>query len=151
MDKQYLYNSSTYQSCLERLDKIEENTPAQWGKMNAAQMFAHCAEAQEVLNGKALGKTPFFIKIFAPFIKKLVLSEKPYRKNGPTHPKYKQLSPKNFTEEKSRLLDSLKNFVETPAQEADQNTHPLFGKLSHEEKGWASYKHLHHHLEQFGA
>lgn len=149
MEKKNLYKSDIHQECLERIDKLTADTQPQWGKMSAAQMLSHCAEIQEVTNGKELKGTPFIVKIFKGFIKKMVINEKPYPKSTQTHPQYKQRDDKDFEEEKARLKKALQNFVDNESR-AEEIKHTLFGEMTADEKGWAMYKHLDHHLKQFG-
>lgn len=149
MEKKNLYKQEVHKECLDRIDQISQDTQPQWGKMSAAQMFAHCAEIQEVTNGRELKGTPFIVKLFKGFIKKMVLSEKPYPKSTQTHPQYKQHNDKDFEEEKARLKKALQNFVDNESR-AEEIKHTLFGTMSREEKEWAMYKHLDHHLTQFG-
>lgn len=141
-----LFQSKVYQSCIARIDQIHPDTSPKWGKMTPAQMFSHCAEVQEVLNGKELKNTPFIAKLFKGMIRKMVVGEKDYPKNSQTHPQYKQRETKNFEEEKSRLLAAIGEFV----KEETEGQHTLFGVMTAEERGWAAYKHLNHHLIQFG-
>jgi hypothetical protein len=145
-EKPNIFDPKVYESLIARFQKIEANTTPLWGKMNAAQMFAHCTEVQEVCNGKALEKTPFFLKLFKGFIKKSVLNDKPYPKGSPTHNQYVISSQKDFDTEKKRFLDSLARFVNNTGS----INHSLFGEMSPEERSWSIYKHNIHHLEQFG-
>jgi len=115
--------------------------------MNAAQMFSHCAEIQEVANGKDLKGTSLFIRIFARMVRKLVLSDKPFSRNVGTHPQYIQASERNFELEKLRLLAAVDSFGDAGPRPLK---HPLFGHMSADECGWSCYKHLDHHLTQFG-
>ena len=145
--KPNIFEPKVYENLKARFEKIEVNTTPRWGKMNAAQMFAHCTEVQEACNGKALENTPFFLKLFKGFIKKSILNDKPYPKGSPTHQQYVVNSQKDFDIEKQQFLDSLANFVKNTGSAK----HTLFGKMSPEERSWAIYKHSVHHLEQFGA
>ncbi len=149
MEKKSLYSPEVYQNCLSRIEELTAETKPQWGSMSAAQMLAHCAEIQEVFNGKELKNTPFIAKLFKGMIRNMVVSEKPYPKNLRTHPQYKQTIDRDFETEKKRLLGSLDKFVNMDEEEAKQIKHPLFGKMTAEEKGWGTYKHLEHHLDQF--
>lgn len=115
--------------------------------MDVAQMFAHCAEVQEVANGKDLKGTPLIIRIFARLVRKMVLSDQRFSRNARTHPQYIQASDRNFELEKLRLLAALDSFVDAGPRPLK---HPLFGHLSAEECGWSCFKHLDHHLTQFG-
>ena len=117
--------------------------------MTAAQMLAHCAEVQEVGNGnRKLEGTPFLVRLFGPLIRRMVVSEKPYPRDARTHPQYEQREPRDFERETARLLVQLTAFRAT--EQESPVRHPIFGVLSHEERGWAAYKHLDHHLRQFG-
>lgn len=144
--KPNLFEPNVYEDLKARFEKITATSTPLWGKMNAAQMFAHCTEVQDVCNGKALENTPFFLKLFKGFIKKSVLNDKPYPKGSPTHQQYVVSSQKDFDTEKQRFLDSLAAFVNNTGS----IEHTLFGKMSPEERSWAIYKHHVHHLEQFG-
>lgn len=141
-----LFEETTYQLFLDRIDKIQASSQPLWGTMSAAQMFAHCTEVQEACNGKPLEKTPFFIKLLKGFIRKSVLSDKPYTKSLQTHQQYIISDQKDFDQEKKRFLISLEAFI----QNKGSIQHTLFGKMSVEERSWAIYKHHNHHLEQFG-
>jgi len=142
-----LLDEVVYQNCLERIEGLTPETPPRWGSMSAAQMLAHCAEVQEVMNGKPLEGTPWLLRLAGPLIKRAVLSRRPYPKGAKTHPQYLQTSEKDFEPEKRRLLKALAAFRAAGAQGA---RHPLFGPLSPEEAGWGAFKHFDHHLRQFG-
>ena len=115
--------------------------------MSAAQMLAHCAEIIEVANGKPLENTPLMARLFKGMIRKMVVGDEPYPKNTRTHPQYKQTAERDFETEKTRILGALSQFKEG---EGVPREHPLFGAMRVEERGWSMYKHLDHHLTQFG-
>ena len=143
-----LYYLEDYQAFLSRIDQLSTESPAQWGTMDAAQMLAHCAEIQEVSNGKELTGTPFIVKLFKGMIRKTVVGDKPFPKNSKTHPQYIQTEECDFETEKARLLVALEAFVET--ENSSGRPHPMFGTITNDEKGWSAYKHINHHLTQFG-
>jgi hypothetical protein len=146
-----LHEATRYQECLERIDRLRPDSVAQWGTMSAAQMLSHCAEVQDVSNGsRELRGTPFLVKLFKGVIRRMVLSDKPYPKSTGTHPQYVQRLDKDFEAEKQRLLSGLEVYRQLDPSAAERIVHPLFGKLSFEEKGFLTYKHLDHHLKQFG-
>ena len=145
-----LYSSDVYKDCLNRLGQLTPGSKAQWGTMTAAQMLSHCAEIQEVSNGKDLRGTPFVVKLFKGKIRNIVVGDKPFPKNSKTHPQYRQTSDCDYETEKTRLLEALDKFVNADEAHADGLEHPLFGSMTAEESGWAMYKHLDHHLRQFG-
>ena len=132
-----------------RIENLGPDSPAQWGKMNVAQMLAHCSEAQEVFNGKALKNTPWFVKLMGRYIRKMVFNDKPYQHSIRTHPQYVVGNERDFGAEKQRLLSALGN-LKKGVLHPDKALHPLFGEMSQPEKLAASFKHLDHHLQQFG-
>lgn len=147
MERRSLFDDAVYDECRSRVGHLRRESAARWGAMSAAQMLAHCAEVQEVANGKPLVGTPWLLKLIAPLIRRSVVSEKAYPRGVRTHPQYRQAAERQFDEEKDRLLASLDALR---AARLSPVPHPLFGTLSEAESGWASYKHLDHHLEQFG-
>ena len=118
--------------------------------MNAAQMLSHCAEIQEVMNGKALVGTPLMAKLFKGMIRNMVVNEKPYARNSRTHPQYVMVDERELGTEKARLLAAMNKMASFSEAERRQLNHPLFGPMTDEELGWGCYKHLDHHLTQFG-
>ena len=145
-----LYNDEDYKSILNRIDRLNTGSKPEWGTMDAAKMFAHCAEVQEVINGKKLKQTPFMVKLFKGFIKKAVVDKKPYKHNLQTHPQYRVQSDKDFETEKKRLLNALQKLHNLDKEQAKEVKHSLFGKMTLPEKGWGAFKHIDHHLRQFG-
>lgn len=146
-----IFDEETYKESLARINKLTADTQPQWGKMNAAQMLSHCCEIQDVAIGKDLKGTPFLVKLFKNIVRKSVVGPKPYKKNSPTHPQYKMDgSLCDFDTEKNRLSAAMDKFYNEDPEILAQIIHPLFGKMTREEKGWAIYKHLNHHLDQFG-
>jgi hypothetical protein len=149
--KKSLYASGVYQECIDRIERLSENTYAQWGAMDAAQMISHCAEVLEVMNGKDLRNTPFMVKLFKPLIRHVVVNDKAYSNSMKTHPQYMQNTERVFEFEKRRFLQALEDFINHSSAETNEISHPLFGKMSVQEKGWSMYKHLDHHLRQFAS
>ncbi len=149
MKKQNLFEANVLSSSKERIGGLSADSEAHWGTMSAAQMLAHCAEVQEVMNGKPLQNTPFMSMLFSGMIRKQVVGEKPYRRGARTHPQYVVSGRRDFDTERDRLLEALeKAFTDPCSYSAVERT--LMGKLTKEEFGWSAYKHLDHHLNQFG-
>jgi len=148
MARLHLLQDDTYEQVRHRIGTLTPQTARVWGKMDVAQMLAHCAEVLEVTNGKALQHTPWFFRLIGPLIKRVIISDKPYRRNSPTHQQYVMADSKNFERERTRLLDAL---AALRAAGPRPLQHPIFGAMTADEVGWAAYKHLDHHLQQFGA
>lgn len=150
MDKKSLLDASVRQDCINRINAMTPEAQPAWGKMDAAQMMAHCAEVQEVLNGKPLKGTPFFIKLFKGPIRKAVFNDVPYSRNARTHPQYLVVDQRAFDTEKARLIAALEQTGKLTEAERRAIKHPMFGAMTDAELGWGGYKHLDYHLAQFG-
>lgn len=150
MAQQSLYDPDTYEHVLQRVEALSHDSQPGWGSMTAAQMLSHCAEVLEVANGKALQNSPWFIKLFKGMIRRQVVGPKPYPRSSATHPQYVISDPRDFSAERKRLVDALAAMKAEGPEGASNTVHELFGRMTADEKGWAMYKHLDHHLSQFG-
>ena len=150
MDRKDFYDTDTYEALLRRIDQLSSEAMPGWGTMNAAQMCAHCAEVAEVASGKALVGTPWYIRLMGGLIKKMVVSKKPYPRGARTHPQFEFGTEADFAEQKARLVRVLDGLHSGGRARAAERTHPLFGAMTADEHGWLTYKHLDHHLTQFG-
>ena len=138
-------------SILQRLSALEAGATRQWGKMNPAQMLCHCSRAFETATGVSPKKQAFLGKLLTPFIRSSVLGEKPFSKNSPTDPTFVVSDERDFAAERTRLTELIDRFVQRGPAAAGNETHSFFGRLSGDEWGRLMYKHLDHHLRQFGA
>lgn len=133
-----------------RVESLSSINMRQWGKMDIAQMLAHC----NILIEQALGKVPSNDKsnfLTKTLIKWVVLQKKPFGRNLPTIPTFVVTDEREFDTEKQRLLNNLKEFYGKGQKIGEFAQHPGFGKLSKEDWGYLIWKHLDHHLQQFSA
>ena len=56
----------------------------------------------------------------------------------------------DFTKTKNRLLGVMREFQSIGETGCDGNVHGFFGRMSGAEWGVTQYKHVDHHLRQFG-
>lgn len=119
--------------------------------MNVGQMLAHCSVTYEMAfenkHPKPKGLMKFILK---NFVKGMVVGEKPYKRNLRTAPAFLMTTDKNFNDEKLRLINYLKKTLDLGEKHFDQKESLSFGKLSTTEWNNMFYKHLDHHLTQFG-
>jgi hypothetical protein len=148
---QSLFEASARQSILARLDALQPTNARQWGKMNPAQMLRHCSLALEAGTGDKPLKQKLIGKLLSPLVKKAILGEKPFSKNSPTDPTFVITDERDFAVEKTYLTNVVQRFCELGAASAGRQEHAFFGKLTGDEWGRLMYKHLDHHLQQFGA
>jgi hypothetical protein len=143
-----LFQPDTVSEILNRIDQLKSDSKALWGKMNASQMTAHCANAIESPLGIRNTPRTFLGRILGGVFKANYLSEKPMGKNSPTHPDYIIRDTPDFENEKLRLKKHILEFSKGP-QSVKNNVHAFFGKFTNEEWAFSQYKHIDHHLKQF--
>ena len=148
---QNLFDPADREALVRRLSSLQPSSPRQWGRMNAAQMLAHCAAALEVACGDRVKKQALVGRVLAPFVRSTVLGEKPFGRNAPTDPDFKIVDDRDFATEHKRLTTLVDQFCSRGPSAADGLVHSFFGKLSGDQWGRLMYKHLDHHLRQFGA
>ncbi|QOD61601.1 DUF1569 domain-containing protein [Polaribacter haliotis] len=134
-----------------RIEKLTAESQPNWGKMSVAQMLAHCCVTYEMVYTDKHPKPNAFAKFMLKMIvKKIVTSEKPYSKNGRTASQFLITDEKVFESEKQRLIDFINKTQQLGEKEFDGKESHSFGKLTKDEWNNMFYKHLDHHLTQFG-
>lgn len=145
-----LFDSDASAEIVQRINKLKPSSPQLWGKMNVAQMLAHCSAGIEMHNGDIKPPRVFIGRVIGPFFKPLLTNDKPFRKGTPTAPELLIVDERNFEKEKERLIGLINRFVREGREGVTKHPHPFFGKLKEDEWGMGAYKHLDHHLQQFG-
>lgn len=148
-----LLHRSDYENIVERLNALTPETKAKWGKMNVTQMMAHCAIGFDTAHGKLVLKRGLIGFLFGKIAKKqFTQSNKPFKQNLPTSPQFITTGLNaDFQETKLALLDKVNDFYHKGETAITQADHPFFGKMTTDEWGILMYKHIDHHLTQFGA
>jgi hypothetical protein len=145
-----LFQSETISEIQQRIDNLQPNTARLWGKMEVAQMLAHCSAALEVAVGEKYPPRMFIGRILGPFLKPIFFNDKPLKRNTPTDKSFLIIDNRNFEREKTRLMTLIRQFHTGGPQKVTTHPHSFFGKLTSEEWSVGMYKHLDHHLRQFG-
>jgi len=146
---QSIFNNDSQNEILRRIDNLNEDTLPLWGKMSIGQMAHHCqAPLNIMMQKKDYGLKPNWI--VKTFFKKSLYNDKPWRKNLPTAPPLKVLENRGFKKEKEQLVDLIKE-LHKHKNKTDWQSHPIFGEFTALQWGQMQYKHLDHHLKQFGA
>ena len=146
-----VFNQSDVAELISRIDKLSPTTSPQWGKMSVDQMLAHCNVSYEMLYDNKWPKPgPLKRLVINAFVKQGVVGPKPYRRNLPTAPQFKMKERKDFAAEKQRLIDYLHRVEKEGERAFDGRESLSFGPLSVAEWNTMFYKHLDHHLTQFG-
>jgi hypothetical protein len=147
-----LFDPATAQQVKARLETLQSDSPHQWGKMNPAQAMAHCSASIEMSLGDFHPPRKFIGRILGPIIKPLALrDDEPMRKNSPTIDEIVVQDHRDIEAERTRLLNLIDRFTTTGPTTCTNHPHSVFGPLTPEQWSILMYKHLDHHLRQFGA
>ena len=134
-----------------RINNLSATTKPTWGKMSVSQMLAHCCVSYEmVFTDKYPSPNALTRWILKVFVKNIVVSEKPFSKNGRTSPQFIVADEREFEAEKKRLIDYIIKAQELGEAYFEGKESNSFGKLTAAEWNNLFYKHLNHHLTQFG-
>lgn len=146
-----LYNKSVSEDIINRINKLTPETQPLWGTMDVARMLAHCCVTYEYIFDERNDKPNFFVKfMLKAFVKSAVVSETPYKHNERTGPAFLIANERDFEKEKTRLVNYINRVVEKGESFFQGKASNSFDVLTPTEWNNLMYKHLDHHLRQFG-
>lgn len=146
-----IFELSITNQLINRINQLNPSTQTKWGKMNVAQMLAHCNVTYEMVYENKHKPPGAFLKlILKAFVKKSVVNDVPYKKNSSTAPAFLIADERNFLTEKERLINYLNKTQQLGATHFEGKESISFGTLNSKEWNNMFYKHLDHHLQQFG-
>jgi hypothetical protein len=147
-----IFTKDVSDGIINRINNLKPDSQPQWGKMSVDKMLAHCSVAYETIYEPGKHPPPnFFMSIFLKlFVKRMVTGDKPLSKNSPTAPYFIIADDKDFEAEKKRLIDFIKKTQQLGEAEFDGKESLAMGALNKNEWSNMMYKHLDHHLTQFG-
>jgi hypothetical protein len=146
-----LFEAATVHEVKQRMAHLRPDSARLWGKMNAAQAVAHCTAGLELALGDRRPPRVFIGRIVGPIVKPMAFrEEEPMRRNSPTVPGLIVNDERDLETERERLSRMIDRFAAAGPQGCTTHPHSFFGRLTPDE--WAAwmYKHLDHHLGQFG-
>ncbi|SIS89252.1 Protein of unknown function [Zobellia uliginosa] len=145
-----IFDPTDVQELVSRIDNLNAQSQNEWGKMNVAQMMAHCNVAYDMTYTdkypKPKGFKKFIIKLFA---KNMVVGPKPYKRNLRTAAEFLIADERDFEAEKQKLIAHLEKTQQLGATHFQNKESHAFGPLTSQEWNTLFYKHLDHHLQQF--
>lgn len=146
-----VFNQQDVSELIDRVNKLSPTSQRLWGKMTVAQMLAHCNVTYELVYDNKHPKPNAFMKFMLKlFVKNTVVSEKPYKHNSQTAPVFLIKDERDFQTEKTRLIDYITKTQQLGENHFDNKESHSFGALTKREWNNMFYKHLDHHLRQFG-
>jgi hypothetical protein len=144
-----LADVATRAATIARIARLAPDTVPAWGRMSAPQMLAHCADALRMAYGDlpcAPKRVPF---AQLGVVKWLMLNIIPFPKGAPTARELVARPPVAWGDEREAVVGLVERFAHESAR-TSWPPHPLFGPLTGAEWGKLAWKHLDHHLRQFG-
>jgi len=143
-----IFNTETHKNLLKRFESLHDNTTANWGKMSVGQMAWHCQGPLNIM----LEKNNYGLKpnwLAKVLFKKSLYNDRAWRKNLPTAKFLKAKTDKNYESEKTILVELI-NEAYAQREKTNWKPHPGFGHFTRDQWGQMQFKHLDHHLKQFG-
>jgi len=146
-----LFQASAVEELERRIASLKPDSPPRWGTMNVAQMTAHCSASLELASGEKRPPRALIGRLIGWAIKPMVLgNDEPMRRNSPTVEGLVVKDTRDLEIERQRLLGLISRFVAAGADGCTKHPHSFFGRLTPDEWAILMYKHLDHHLRQFG-
>jgi Protein of unknown function (DUF1569) len=146
-----LFEAATVEEVQLRIVRLLPDSERLWGKMTSAQAMAHCSMSMEWAVGEKTPPRMFVGRILGAFVKPMVFKDDaPLRRNSPTSPVLIVQGDRNLEIERERLRGLVDRFCQAGQQGCTTHPHSFFGRLTPEEWAILMYKHLDHHLRQFG-
>jgi len=143
-----IFDKSTRDELVARINKLDENSSAQWGKMTVYQMLRHCTLWEEMLLGKTTCRQSFLGRLVGKMALKDMMKDEPAKHNLPTVPSFRMTGSGSVATAKA---DWISLIGEHDHRENTRFMHPFFGQLTAEQAGRMAYKHIDHHLRQFNS
>lgn len=144
-----VFNPQDNQEIIERIEKLTSSSTLLWGKMTVDQMLKHCQAPIDVAFGDLKMKPNFIFLLLGKLFKRMILNND-FKKNSTTAPEFIVKDPQNFDEVQQELIKRVKRFATEGINVIKNQKHPFFGNMTYEEWDTLHYKHLDHHLKQFG-
>lgn len=146
-----VFDPAVYQRLIDRIDSLTPKSSRIWGKMSVSQMLEHVARALEMATGRRTRKQAVLGKLIGWIFRADFVGQKPLGRDSPTGPDFVVQDEPDFATTAARVKGLLADLHSQGEAEADGRIHGFFGRLSGREWGVTQFKHLDHHLRQFGA
>lgn len=144
-----LFNAQGNQNIINRINQLQPTSLSQWGKMTVSQMLEHCQAPLKVAFGELEIKRGLMGFLFGKLAKKTLVNDKPFDHNLPTAKEFIITYEPEFEKAKTELISNISRFSQGPSSIKNLK-HPFFGHMTENEWDIAQWKHLDHHLRQFG-
>jgi Protein of unknown function (DUF1569) len=146
-----LFEAASVKEVKQRISLLRPDSERLWGKMSAPQAVAHCSAGMELALGDITPPRIFVGRLIGWIVKPLALrDDEPLRRNSPTMKELVVRDERDLGLERERLLELIDRFAAAGPAGCTKHPHSFFGRLTPQEWAILTYKHLDHHLRQFG-
>lgn len=146
-----IFNPPDYQAIFHRIEALQANAPRQWGKMTVSQMCEHVARTVEMAAGINPVEQALLGKLIGWMVWQTFVGAKPFPKNSPTGPYLVVRNDPDFVTTRDRMKGLVARLHQMGEAGVEGNIHGFFGKMTGAQWGATQWKHIDHHLRQFGA
>jgi hypothetical protein len=143
-----LANSASRQELLARLARLRPEASPLWGKMTAPQMLAHLADWMLMASGDLHVTSKKVVLRYTP-LKQLAIYWLPFPKGVQTSPELLARTPSEWDSESALVSERIQSF-ERLYRKSEWANHPVFGRMTARSWSVFAYRHMDHHLRQFG-
>jgi hypothetical protein len=146
-----LFEPARVEEVKTRMAQLRPDSERRWGKMNAAQAVAHCSGGLELALGDKTPPRVLAGRLLGWIVKPLALgNDEPMRRNSPTVDVLVVQDERDLGAERERFYGLIDRFAGIGPKGCTTHPHSFFGRLTPQEWATLMYKHLDHHLRQFG-
>ena len=145
-----LFDKQGNQNIIDRINQLTPITLSQWGKMTVSQMLEHCQQPIKVSFGTLELKPNLISFFFGKPAKKQMLTQPRFKRSLPTVKEFRITHEPNFEEARKQLIEMVSKYADEGHGAIKVSKHPFFGNMTMEEWDILQWKHLDHHVKQFG-
>jgi hypothetical protein len=143
-----IWDDSSRRDIHERISRLAWDAHGRWGSFTAPKMVCHLADSLKMALGD-LPVQPRRMPIRYPPLKQFIIYIAPFPKSAPTAPELLARQPAEWAADVADL-NALVDTVAARGPGGGLVDHPAFGRLSTRAWGVLIYRHMDHHLQQFG-
>jgi hypothetical protein len=146
-----LFETGRVEEVKGRIAQLRPDSERQWGKMNSGQALEHCSRGIETALGDKTPPRVLVGRLLGWIVKpKVIGNDEPLRRNSPTMKALVVQDERDLGTERMRLYGLIDRFAAAGPAGCTTHPHAFFGRLTPKEWAILMYKHLDHHLRQFG-
>ncbi len=146
-----IFDDASRHDLVARLGRMSAGSHPQWGKFSPGQMLRHLASPMKGAMGEMAVKDKEGTALLRTWLGRwfAIYSPIPWPKGLPTAPEFIPPADTDFDSARAELLDVVNRFGRG-GRAMTLKPHPAFGVISHDDWGCLQWRHIDHHLRQFG-